>query len=129
MTTRAPIAGTLYRAPERRTSKTGKPFVSAVIREGDGDAATWWKILCFNEAVADELIRLADGEGVAVSGSFKVETFEKNGEQRLSYTLFADAVLSARRPSRDRRAKAKPAQETPAAPTLALSGPDDDIPF
>jgi hypothetical protein len=32
----------LFRGPEQRTSKTGKPFVTATIRAKDGEAAQWW---------------------------------------------------------------------------------------
>jgi hypothetical protein len=32
------ISGTLYRAPEQRTSKSGKPFVTGTLRVKDGDA-------------------------------------------------------------------------------------------
>ena len=32
------VTGALFRAPEQRTSKAGKPFVTATIRAKDGDA-------------------------------------------------------------------------------------------
>jgi hypothetical protein len=31
------VTGILFRAPEQRTSKAGKPFVSAIVRVKDGD--------------------------------------------------------------------------------------------
>jgi hypothetical protein len=45
------ISGQLFRAPEQRTSKAGKPFVTATIRAKDGDDAQWWKVLAFSETV------------------------------------------------------------------------------
>jgi single-stranded DNA-binding protein len=102
MSATALISGRLWRSPERKTSKAGKPFVTATIREGNGDAVTWWKILCFSESGCEELLRLGDGDSVAVSGDFKVETFEKGGELRLSHTIFAERVISARRQKRQR---------------------------
>jgi single-stranded DNA-binding protein len=101
MSATALISGKLFRTPEHRTSKTGKPFVTATIREGNGDAVTWWKVLCFSESGCEELKRLDDGDSVAVSGDFKVETFDKGGEIRLSHTIFADRVISARKQKRE----------------------------
>ena len=39
MSAYALISGQLFRAPEQRTSKAGKPFVTATIRAKDGDAS------------------------------------------------------------------------------------------
>jgi hypothetical protein len=127
MTATALISGKLHRTPERKTSSSGKTYVSATLREGSGDGATWWKILCFGESAGDELMRLGDGESVAVSGAFKVELGEWKGEQRLSHTIFADAVISAR--PRKKEKKTEPATSAAAAVSRASEGPDDAIPF
>jgi hypothetical protein len=37
------VTGALYRQAEKRTSKAGKPFVTATMRAKDGDALQWWK--------------------------------------------------------------------------------------
>jgi hypothetical protein len=37
MTAHVLITGTLFRAPEQRTSKAGKPFVTATLKAKDGD--------------------------------------------------------------------------------------------
>jgi hypothetical protein len=34
------IAGTLFRNPERRTSKAGKPYVTATLRAKDGEGTS-----------------------------------------------------------------------------------------
>src|SRR5580704_7125677 len=39
MTAHVLVCGQLFRGPEQRTSKTGKPFVTATIRAKDGEAA------------------------------------------------------------------------------------------
>jgi hypothetical protein len=44
MTAHALITDTLFRPPESRTSKNGKPFVTATIRVKDGEAAQWWRV-------------------------------------------------------------------------------------
>jgi hypothetical protein len=129
MSATALISGRLWRSPERKTSKAGKQFVTATIREGNGDAVTWWKILCFSESGCEELLQLGDGDGAAVSGDFKVETFEKGGELRLSHTIFAERVISARRQKRQRESD-RGVEQTSVSET-AHSGADlnDDLPF
>ena len=52
------VTGVLFRAPEQRTSKAGKPFVTATIRAKDGEASQWWKVAAFSESAQAELMRL-----------------------------------------------------------------------
>jgi single-stranded DNA-binding protein len=122
MTATALLAGRVFRDPERRTSKTNKPFASLTIRVGDGDAAVWWKCVAFSESTIDELMKLGDGDSVAVTGSFKVEPYEKHGQQRLGFTVFADRVLSLLPVKRDRAAERRE-----SAPAAKMAGaPFDD---
>ena len=75
------VAGKLRKSPEGRTSsKTGKAFATAVMREGGGDAVTWWNIVAFADMAA-ELLKLKGGDVVSVSGPFTVELYAKNGGQ------------------------------------------------
>jgi single-stranded DNA-binding protein len=132
MSASALLSGALHKAPERRTSKGGKAYVSATMREGSGDAVTWWKILCFSETAAEELLALADGDAVAVSGAFKVEIYEKNGEQRLSHTVFVDRVITAHRQKAKKRAQQSASERRlDRRPSSNQGRPefDDQIPF
>ena len=95
------ISGKIQRDPERKVSKGGKPFVTATLREGDGEAVSWWNVLAFADNAIEELSRLKAGDALAASGSFKAELYEKNGAQRISYTVFADRIISARRQKRE----------------------------
>jgi hypothetical protein len=67
MTAHVLVAGTLFREPEQRTSKAGKPFVAATIRAKDGKAAQWWRLIAFVESAEAELMRLTDGDELSVS--------------------------------------------------------------
>ncbi|THD45212.1 MAG: single-stranded DNA-binding protein [Bradyrhizobium sp.] len=127
MSATALISGRLWKVPERKLSKAGAQYVVATIREGAGDRVTWWKILCFSESGCDELLRLDDGDGVAASGAFEVDTYEKNGEVRLNYTLVAERVISARRQKRESKAAAMGASGLPTPDGAAPL--DDEIPF
>jgi single-stranded DNA-binding protein len=119
------VTGALYRAPEQRTSKAGKLFVTATIRAKDGDASQWWKVAAFSESVQAEIMRLSEGDAVSVQGSFKAElyTFE-GGEPRVSLSIVADKALALRQPPKERK---PPQRDTPARGGAAAF--DDVIPF
>ena len=66
------ISGTLFRAPEERTGKTsGKSFVAATIKVRDGEAAQFWRVLAFSDTAQSELLRLDDGDALAVQGGLR----------------------------------------------------------
>jgi hypothetical protein len=111
MTASALISGRIFRDPERKVSKAGKPFAVAKLREGAGDAAVWWSVVAFADEVREELLGLRDGDAVAVSGPFTVTTYERGGEIRLSHSLTVDRLITARRVKK---------REREDDPTLAL---------
>jgi hypothetical protein len=119
------VTGALYRAPEQRTSKAGKPFVTATIRAKDGDALQWWKVVAFSETAQSELMRLVDGDSLAVQGSFRELYQPEGGEARVSLNIIADRALALRQPPRERKAPKE--REAPYRGGAAAF--DDSIPF
>jgi single-stranded DNA-binding protein len=126
------VSGALFKAPEQRTSKSGKPFVTATIRAKNGEVTQWWKVIGFSDSAMAVLMRLSDGDALSVQGCMKTETYTpKDGsEPRLSFSVTADHVLSLRQPRRKppqgegRSAKQQPSPKPQRAPTF-----DDAIPF
>jgi single-stranded DNA-binding protein len=117
MSTHVLVTGSLFRAPERRTSKAGRPFVVATLKVRDGDALQFWRITVFSESAMTELHRLREGDSLSVQGAFKAELYKpEGGEPKLSLSMVADHVLAVRQPPKERKAK-------------GAAGPDDDIPF
>jgi len=116
MTAAALITGALSRAPELRTAKSGKAYAAATVKVAAADnAVDFWSVLAFSESAQAELMRLGEGDKVSLQGSLKLEVYtSKNGEQKVSRTLFADHVLALRQPPRERKPKAAPADATPA---------------
>jgi single-stranded DNA-binding protein len=98
MTAYALVLGSLFRAPEQRTSKAGKLYVTATIKAKDGDAFQFWRVTAFSESVQTELMRLTDGDALSVQGGLKAETYEKDGATKLSLSVIADHVLALRQP-------------------------------
>ncbi|MGA2491330.1 MAG: single-stranded DNA-binding protein [Roseiarcus sp.] len=104
MTATALVTGKLAKAPERKTSKGGKPYGVANVRVGAGDAVTWWRVMVFDAEEIARLMELSAGETVSASGSFNAETYQskKDGSTQIAFTLLADAVLTPRKRKRVR---------------------------
>jgi single-stranded DNA-binding protein len=125
MTAFAIVTGALFRAPEQRTSKAGKPFVTATIRAKDGEASQWWRVTAFSETAQAELMRLSEGDALSVQGAFKAELYPPEGiPPKVSLSIVADHVLALRRPPRERKAKTSGDAARGGAAAF-----DDSIPF
>jgi single-stranded DNA-binding protein len=123
--TYALVSGQLFRAPEQRTSKAGKPFVTATIRAKDGEASQWWRVTAFSESAQAELMRLGEGDSCSVQGSFKAELYPPEGTPpKVSLSIVADHVLALRQPPRERKAKTSGDAARGGAAAF-----DDSIPF
>lgn len=103
MTAHVLISGALFRAPERKISRSGKSYVSATIRVRDGDAAQFWRVTIFSDSAGEELMRLSAGDAVSAQGPMSAELYRPDdGEPRLSLSLIADHVLALRQPKKSR---------------------------
>ena len=126
MTAFALITGALSRAPEFKTSKSGKPYVTATIKVAADNAVYFWSVLAFSESAQAELSRLGEGDKLSAQGSFKVEPYTgRDGQTRISRTLFADRILALRQPPRESKLRAAPAGPPPAS---AGADFDDGLP-
>jgi single-stranded DNA-binding protein len=136
------ISGSLFKPAEQKTSsKTGRVFVSAVIKVGgeSGDAAEFWSITAFSQSVQSELLRLSAGDALSCQGKARFELWQPRdgGEVKISRSIFAEAVLPLRAPLRERRAKAapstplldQPAKQSTTTTTATNSDLNDPIPF
>jgi single-stranded DNA-binding protein len=134
------VTGSLFRAPEQRTSQSGKRYTVATIKAAGADNAPseFWSVLCFSDTGQKELLRLGLNEKLAVQGALRIETYSTDGETRISRTVFADSVLALRAPPKEKKPKPSGQTTTQARPPLervnimprASSDLDDDeIPF
>ena len=96
MSARGIVTGVLHKA-ETLTSKAGRPYVRASIRDGKGDAAIWWTAFVFSESAIAEAQRLAPGEPISVAGEIEADLYvPPNAQPRVNLKIAVDAVLSAR---------------------------------
>jgi single-stranded DNA-binding protein len=156
MTVYALVSGSLFRDPERKTAKSGKPYATATIRVKDGqEGSIFWRVTVFSESAQAELLRLKDGDAVSCQGSMKAELYAPDGrEPRVSLSVVADNILALRQqrrkidetndaPKPRRRsiheqaanggARNYPPRRAPARhgdiPAGGFAGLDDDVPF
>jgi hypothetical protein len=143
MSARSIVSGALFRAPESKTSKAGRPYALATIREGTGELRRWWKAFIFSASAIEEVSRLGDGDPIAVAGEIDAQIYTPAGsESRINWSVRVDAILSARPKPREAKPKAKVDRPHRAAPppkseSRAESLPsdrggrdfDDSIPF
>jgi single-stranded DNA-binding protein len=123
------VSGSLFRAPEQRTSKAGKLYVTATIKAKDGDTFQFWRVTAFSESAQAELMRLTDGDAVSVQGGLKAELYAKDGgEPKLSLSIIANHVLALRQPPKPREPDSDRAtpRERPAGANRDF---DDAIPY
>jgi single-stranded DNA-binding protein len=123
LTAHALIQGTLFRSPERKVSRGGKPYVSATIRVRDGEGSQFWRVTVFSEGAGEEMMRLQDGDAVSAQGVMKAEIYKPDdGEPRVSLSLVADQVLALRQPAPRREKPAADMPDSSAAPAARSSG-------
>jgi single-stranded DNA-binding protein len=72
MTATVLIIGALHRDPVMRTAKTGKAFVTALLRSESQGETLWVNAVAFDEAAQVELMRLKAGESLSVQGKLRV---------------------------------------------------------
>src|SRR5215471_16506879 len=107
---RASIYGRVGNDPTTRTTRNGKMMVTAsiavdVARPGEEAPTEWLSVAAFGRA-GDELARHQKGDLISVRGGLYRSSFVgRDGQERTSWSLTADAVISARtvRPSGGRR--------------------------
>ena len=142
MTAHVLLQGSLAKAPESRISRQGNPFVMATLRVSAGNEIQFWRAFVFSESAQAELMRLGEGDSLAVQGSPKFEIYRPEaGEPRVSLSITVDYILALRQPPKERKkresAPATARSEKPASDRSSLNrhgdgGEDhfgDNVPF
>ena len=90
------ITGKLHQRAEERTSKSGKPFVTAKVRTAAGEAESLFvNVVAFSESAASALLALEAGDSLALAGTLKPGAWiDREGNARPSLDLVAAQVLT-----------------------------------
>jgi hypothetical protein len=124
MSARAVISGMLAKPPERRVSKANRPYLICTIRDDE----TWWRVFVFNEADVETLQAMSVGEPLCAAGVIEARVWSPEGrEPRVSLSMIADAILTARKRPKPRQ-PTSPERQPAAAPIDEGRPLNDDLP-
>jgi single-strand DNA-binding protein len=75
--------GALGRDAESKVSKSGKPYLRLNVRVGDGDAAQWMSVMCFDEKAIVLAEQMTKGARVYCEGRLEISQWSgQDGAQR-----------------------------------------------
>jgi single-strand DNA-binding protein len=98
---RASVHGRLGSDPVQRETRGGGAMVTVsiavnVAKPGDDSATEWFSLVAFGKA-AEALAQHGKGDLVSAMGSMTRSTFQgRDGEERTSWSLVAESLISAR---------------------------------
>ena len=117
MSIEALILGKLHQRAEQRTSKAGRPFVTAKARAAAGDGEpVFVNVVAFGDTACAALLALEAGDSVALAGTLKAGAWiDREGAARPNLDLVADRVLTVYALKKKREATAQ-AGDRPQAP-------------
>ena len=90
------ILGKLHARAEQRTSKAGRPFVTAKARTAAGEGESLFvNVIAFSESACAALLALEAGDAVALAGTLKPGAWiDREGNARASLDIVAAQVLT-----------------------------------
>lgn len=110
MSIEALILGKLHQRAEQRTSKTGRPFVTAKARTAAGEGESLFvNVIAFGETACAALLALDAGDSLALAGTLKPGAWtDREGNARPSVDMVAAQVLTVYGLKKKREASAEP---------------------
>lgn len=96
MSIEALILGKLHQRAEQRTSKTGRPFVTAKARAAAGDGESLFvNVIAFGDTACAALLAMDAGDSLALAGTLKPGAWtDREGNARPSIDVVAAQVLT-----------------------------------
>jgi len=90
------ILGKLHQRAEQRTSKAGRPFVTAKARAAAGEGeAVFVNVVAFSDTACASLLALEAGDSLALAGTLKAGAWiDREGAARPSLDMVAAQVLT-----------------------------------
>jgi single-stranded DNA-binding protein len=125
MSIEALILGKLHQRAEQRTSKTGRPFVTAKARTAAGEGESLFvNVIAFGDTACAALLALDAGDSLALAGTLKPGAWtDREGNARPSVDMVAAQVLTVYGLKKKRDASGQAAARPPVA-SQAPAGDD-----
>ena len=137
MSIEAAAFGVLGQDVERKTSKSGKPYLRLSVRVGNEDAAQWVSVLAFDPDAIERADRFVKGARLYIEGRLSTNEWTgQDGEKRLGLSVMSWhcrlAQIGRNKPRRDNEKVSESYRSPRSAPVnrLPASGGapwDDDI--
>lgn len=126
MSIEALILGKLHKPAERRTSQSGRVFVTASVRTSTGEAESCFvNAVTFSDSAGTALLALSAGDAVALAGTLTPKAWtDREGHARPSLDMVAAQVLTVYGVRKKRAAVAAAAK--PAPEPEGFGRPDDE---
>ncbi|MET4242721.1 single-stranded DNA-binding protein [Bradyrhizobium sp. RT10b] len=132
--------GMLGRDAESKVSGSGKRYLRLNVRTGDGDAAQWLNVMCFDADAVEAAEKMVKGARVYIEGKLSLDEWTaQDGSKRHGLTAVSWhcrlSQIGRNKPPRQNRPPAAAsgrgrASTSDYAPIGAgTAGIDDDIPF
>lgn len=124
MSIEALILGKLHQRAEQRTSKTGRPFVTAKARTAAGDGESLFvNVIAFGDTACAALLALDAGDSLALAGTLKPGAWtDREGNARPSLDVVAAQVLTVYGLKKKRDAAQACERQQPAGEGFGAAG-------
>ena len=88
-------SGNLVRDPQRRKSAAGKDFVTALMRvPAEESESILASLIAFSKPAVEALLKLKQGDALAVSGRGSLRSWDSNGETKHGVSVVVDVVMT-----------------------------------
>jgi single-strand DNA-binding protein len=131
------ISGNLTRDPELRSLPTGTSVcelgvaVNERVKSGDNwvDRANFFDVTVWSGLGEWVAQNMGKGDGIAVAGRLRYESWEKDGQKRSKVKIVAESIMPRRESGGGNSSHSDIPHDEPAATPVTATASDDDIPF
>lgn len=125
MSLRILATGKITVAPQKKISKNGNPYATALLSVPSDQSRVSVSIVAFNDS-ADVLGALDKGDEIAVSGPATLNEWEKDGEVKVSLHLIVEQITTVYK-LRQKQRRLQEAQEPTVPASSGTEAFDDSL--
>jgi len=93
------VAGRLRGVISSRPTENGGTVTQFKLRVPNGKIMEHWEVWSYDRRAPEEFASLDDGDGIAATGSLRLELFDYRGEKRIKHSLIASRIIALKPPT------------------------------